>query len=125
MCLQILDWLVIGVDDGLLSHQIVLQMFYILYQGIEILVIGRVVEDHPMKYFKMKVHRTSSLHQDYSHGIPTCTFIHFKGILQVWYHEHRYLNDIYFQLIKGLLLILPPLETLISRYYCVEWCNYY
>jgi hypothetical protein len=31
------------------------------------------------------------------------------------------LNDIYFQLIKGLLLILPPLETLISRYYCVEW----
>jgi hypothetical protein len=38
---------VIYVDDGLLSHQIVLPLFDSLYQGIELLVVGRVVEDAP------------------------------------------------------------------------------
>jgi hypothetical protein len=35
----------ICVDDGLLSHQRVLPLFDILYQGIEFLVVGRVVVD--------------------------------------------------------------------------------
>jgi hypothetical protein len=53
---------VICVDDGLVSHQIVLPLFDNLYQGIELFVIGRVVEDHPMKYFRMIAGRPSSLH---------------------------------------------------------------
>jgi hypothetical protein len=51
MVLQILERLVIYVDDGLLSHQIVLPIFDSLYQAIEILFVGRLVEDRPMKYF--------------------------------------------------------------------------
>jgi hypothetical protein len=62
MGLQILERLVICVDDGLLAHQIVIPHFDGLYQGIEILVISRVVEDFPMKYFRMITNMLSSLH---------------------------------------------------------------
>jgi hypothetical protein len=74
----------ICVDDGLLSHHIMLPLFDILYQGIELLVVGMVVEDHPMKYFKIITKKPSSLHQDYSQGIPTCIYLHFEGLLQYW-----------------------------------------
>jgi hypothetical protein len=75
---------VICVDDGLLSHHIVLPLFDSLYQGIKFLVIGRVVEDHPMKYFRMIVDKPSSLHHECSHGIPTGIYLHLEGILQFW-----------------------------------------
>jgi hypothetical protein len=75
---------VICVDDGLLAHQIVLPLFDILYQGIQLLVIIRLFEDFPMKYFRMIVDMSSSLHDNYAHEIPTCICLHFKGIMQVW-----------------------------------------
>jgi hypothetical protein len=53
---------VIYVNDGLLSHQIVLPLFDSLYQGIELLIVGRVVEHCPMKYFRMIENKPSSLH---------------------------------------------------------------
>jgi hypothetical protein len=52
------------MDDGLLSHQIVFPLFDSLYQGIEIFFVGRVVEYHPMEYFKMIEDKPSSIHQD-------------------------------------------------------------
>jgi hypothetical protein len=58
---------VICVDDGLLSHQTMFPLFDNLYQGIEILVVDRVVESCPMKYFRMIVmqehHSYSTTHQ--------------------------------------------------------------
>jgi hypothetical protein len=51
----------ICVDDGLLSHQIMLPLFDNFYQGIELLVIDRVVEDFPMKYFRMIADKPSSM----------------------------------------------------------------
>jgi hypothetical protein len=36
-------------------------LFDSLYQCIEILVVGRVVEDRPMKYFRMIANMSSSL----------------------------------------------------------------
>jgi hypothetical protein len=41
------------VDYYLLSHQIVFPLLHNLHQGIELLVIGRVVKNFPMKYFRM------------------------------------------------------------------------
>jgi hypothetical protein len=74
---------VIFVDDVIISHQIVLPIFNILYQGIYILVIGRVLEDHPMKYFTLIAKKPSSLHQNCSHGIPTCICLYFDGLMKV------------------------------------------
>jgi hypothetical protein len=55
-----------------------------LYEGIEILFIGKVVEKHPMKYFRMIAEGPSSLHQDFSYGIPTYICLDFEDILKVW-----------------------------------------
>jgi hypothetical protein len=44
---------VIYVDDGIFSHNIVLPLFDNMYQGIDPLVICRVIEDLLMKYFRM------------------------------------------------------------------------
>jgi hypothetical protein len=71
MGLQILYELVIYVDDGIISHQIVLPLLEIFNHGIEFFSIGRVVENFPIKYFILIEDEPSSLHQYFSHGIPT------------------------------------------------------
>jgi hypothetical protein len=84
----------------------VLPLFDNLYQGIKLLV-GRVVEDRPMKYFRMIADRPSGF-------VPASR--------QIPWHKNWYLIDLSFQLIKGLLLILPPLETLtIYCYVVIVW----
>jgi hypothetical protein len=73
------------VDDGLLAHQILLPLLENLNQGIEFLVIGRVVENFPMKYFRMIAYKPSSLHQNYSH-IPLASVSTSKGL-------HKFVNE--------------------------------
>jgi hypothetical protein len=60
-----MEHLVICVDDGLLSHQIMLPCFDSLYQGIELLVVGRLIEDHTIKFFIMIADE------------PSCIYLHF------------------------------------------------
>jgi hypothetical protein len=51
--LKILQWLVISVDIGFLTPQIVLPLLNSLKQSIEFLIIHRVVQDATMKHFRM------------------------------------------------------------------------
>lgn len=81
LVLQLQQWLVIYVDYCLLSHQIMLPLIHNLHQGIDLLLIGRVVNKYPIKYFKMVAYEPSSLHQDHFHSIPSCIFLLFKGLL--------------------------------------------
>jgi hypothetical protein len=63
---------VIYADDGLLSHQTMFPLFDNLYQGIELLVVDRVVENCPMKYFRMIVmqeHHSYSTTQQHKEGV--------------------------------------------------------
>jgi hypothetical protein len=43
--------------------ELVLPLFDSLYQGIELLVVGRLVENHPMKYFIMIADGHSSMYK--------------------------------------------------------------
>lgn len=51
---------VISVDDCLLSHQIMFPLLDNLFQEIELLIIVRVVKNHPMKHFVVVVHKPYS-----------------------------------------------------------------
>jgi hypothetical protein len=73
---------VIYVNDDLLTHHIVPPNFDRLYQDIDLFLVGRVVEEIPMKYFIMLEEMSFSLHQDYPHGIPIYIYPHFEGIPQ-------------------------------------------
>lgn len=42
----VVQWLVINVDNGFLAHQIVLPLLNNLNQGIEFLIICKVVQDN-------------------------------------------------------------------------------
>ena len=94
--LKIVQWLVICVDNGFLSHHKVLPLHNKLNRGIQFLIIGRVVCDSPMKHLIMISYWITYLHKKYSHGIPNCIYLHFEMILQVRQCENWYLTNFCF-----------------------------
>lgn len=55
------------MDYYILSYQIMFPRFRNLYYSIELLVVGGVVENHPLKDFRMVAYMPSTLHLDHSH----------------------------------------------------------
>ena len=121
--LQILQWMVICVDNGFLSHCIVLPLLKKLNTGIQFLIICRVVQNSPMKHIKMIAYWLTSFHQDCSHNISADIHLQFKGILQVRQCKDWCLVDLLFHLIEKFPLILSALETLTIGCYGMEWHN--
>jgi len=81
--MKIMKWLLINVDGSFLVYWIVLIFINNLNQGVEFLIIHRVVQDSPMRHLKMITYQITSLYKDSSHSISTCIYLHFKRVLKV------------------------------------------
>jgi hypothetical protein len=110
--LEILQWLVIGVDDDFLAHKTMILFLNNLNQSIKFLIICKKIQDSAMEHFIMITYWLTFFFQDLSHNISTCICIHFKRILQIRDCESWCLINILFELFKSLMLILSPLAIM-------------
>ena len=86
--LEILQGLMIGMDDRLLTHQAVFPLLDTLNQSIQLFVIGGVVDHCLSKSLWMVANRLVVLHQYCSHGISTGICLYLKlllGLGRCWY----------------------------------------
>jgi len=106
--------LVISVDDRLLSHNVMFPLTTWLYNGIHFLVIGGLFLDNIWECLTMICHQMTMLNENCAYNIVICITLNLKWLFQIEQGESWSWAQAMLQIIKFLLLFLPPHELLPS-----------